>query len=61
MDKYFLLTYTGIGIDSLRHAQYAWFSTEDEMRAFVSAPENAEKAIEVDMAIEILSHRIIDL
>lgn len=61
MDKFFLLIYTGIGIDSLRHSQYAWFSTEDEMRAFVSAPENAGKAIEVDLAMEILSHRDINL
>lgn len=61
MDKFFLLIYTVIGLDGLRHSRHAWFATEDELRAFVSAPENAEKALEVDLAIEVLSHRDINL
>ncbi len=61
MDKFFLLTYTDVGRDGLRHSEYAWFSAEDEMRAFVDEAERAGRAIEVDLALEILSHREISL
>lgn len=61
MDKFFLLTYTCIGYDGFRHMQHGWFETEADMRAFVAACERQGKKPEIDMAIEILSCRRIDL
>ena len=57
MDKYFLLTYTMNGKDGFRHSQHAWFETEKELRAFAAEKEG----LEVDLAIQIVSCREIDL
>lgn len=59
MDKFILLTYTCIGIDGYRHSRYAWFEAEEEMRQFIS--RLADKEIEVDLAVEILSCREIEV
>lgn len=59
MDKFVLLTYTSIAKDGLRRWGHAWFSTEEEMKLFLE--KEAEQEIEVDVAIEILSHREIEL
>lgn len=59
MDKFFLLTYTSIGADGYRHVRHAWFETEEAMKEFVTDASSEE--IEVDLAIEILSHRIIEM
>lgn len=56
MDKYFLLTYTKLGYDGLRHLYHAWFATERELRTFVERSGD----VEVDLAIEILSSRKIE-
>ena len=56
MDKNFLLTYTDFGSDGLRHSYHAWFQTEEELHAFVKAGST----IEEDLAIEILSCRILN-
>ena len=61
MDKFFLLTYTCIGYDGLRHLGHAWVETEHEMRAFAEAACKDDREMEVDLAIEILSHREIEL
>lgn len=61
MDKFFLLTYTCIGYDGLRHMGHAWFENEEDMKDFVKSSEQEGKEIEVDLAIEILSHREIIL
>lgn len=57
MDKFFLLIYTWIGYDGLRHSCHSWFGTEQEMREFSESSEAKQKEIEVELAIEILSHR----
>ena len=57
MDKYFLLTYTMNGKDGFRHSYHAWFETEKELRAFAAEKEG----LEVDLAIQIVSCREIDL
>ncbi len=57
MDKKFLLTYTMDGMDGFRHSYHAWFETEEEMRAFAAEKEG----LEVDLAIQIVSCREIDL
>ena len=61
MDKLFLLTYTCIGYDGFRHERTAWFSSESEMKDFLKKSEEKGELPEVDMAIEILSYRNIDL
>ena len=61
MDKQFLLTYTCIGYDGFRHERIAWFSSEEEMKDFLKKSEEKGELPEVDMAIEILSYRNIDL
>ena len=61
MDKLFLLTYTCIGYDGFRHERIAWFSSEGEMKDFLKKSEEKGELPEVDMAIEILSYRNIDL
>ena len=57
MDKFFLLTYTDNGYDGLRHSYHSWFENEDEMKEFVARARKAGRDIEVDLAVEILSHR----
>ena len=57
MDKYFLLTYTMNGKDGFRHSYHAWFETEKELRAFAAEKEG----LEVDLAIQIVSCREIDV
>lgn len=57
MDKYFLLTYTSIDYDGFRHSHHAWFATEERMLQFVGEQKEKQIAFEVDLAIEILSHR----
>lgn len=61
LDKLFLLTYTYVGYDGFRHSCHAWFSTEKEMRDFVKRNENTETEMEIDLAIEILEHRKMEL
>lgn len=56
MDKYFLLTYTKLGYDGLRHLYHAWFATERELRTFVERLGD----VEIDLAIEIFSYRQIE-
>lgn len=60
MDKFFLLTYTYIAQDGERHMSHAWFGTERELKDFVEAVKAEGKEPEVDLAIEILSHREIE-
>lgn len=60
MDKLFMLTYTCIGYDGFRHERVAWFSSEAEMREFLSKSKDKGELPEVDMAIEILSYRNLD-
>ena len=55
MDKYFLLFYTDIGYDGLRHSYHAWFQTKEELLAF----EQADCRRERELAIEILRCRIL--
>ena len=57
MDKYFLLNYTMDGKDGFRHSYHAWFETEEAMRTFAAEKEG----LEVDLAIQILSCKEIDL
>lgn len=57
MDKFFLLTYTANGYDGMRHSYHSWFENEDAMKEFVENERKAGKDIEVDLAVEILSHR----
>lgn len=59
MDKFILLTYTCIGQDGYRHSGHAWFESEEAMRAFVAESEAEE--LEVDLAVEILSYREIEV
>lgn len=59
MDKFILLTYTCIGTDGYRHSGHAWFATKEEMLQFID--RSAEKKIEVDVAIEILSYKEIEI
>lgn len=61
MDKLFLLTYTSVGNDGFRHERNAWFSSEEEMKRFLKKAEEKGEFPEVDMAIEILGYRNIDL
>lgn len=61
MDKFFLLTYTYIGHDEMRHMGHAWFETEQNMREFVETMCRDGKEPEVDLALEILSYREIKL
>lgn len=61
MDKLFLLSYAGKGYDGLLHLRHAWFGTEEELKAFVRESERKNDNIEVNLAIEILSWRIIVL
>ena len=56
MDKYFLLIYTDIGYDGLRHSYHAWFQTEEELRRF----EQADCRRERELAVEILSCRVLE-
>ena len=55
MDKYFLLIYTDIGYDGLRHSYHAWFQTKEELLAF----EQADCRRERELAIERLRCRIL--
>lgn len=57
MDKYFLLTYTCNGYDGFRHSHHAWFANEDHMKQFVKEHTEKDHSFEIDLAIEILSHR----
>lgn len=57
MDKYFLLTFTECGRDGFWHSRHAWFATEDDLRSFVET----HRQIEIDLAIEILSCRTVDV
>lgn len=61
MDKFFLLTYTCIGYDGFRHSGHAWFASEEKMRAFVKEYMAKDNGMEIDLSIEILSHREINL
>lgn len=61
MDKLFLLTYTCTGCDGFRHSFHSWFETEAEMKAFVKESKENGRDIEVDLSIEILSHRKVEL
>ena len=45
------------GKDGFRHSYHAWFETEKELRAFAAEKEG----LEVDLAIQIVSCREIDL
>ncbi len=57
IDKFFLLTYTCIGYDGFRHSCHAWFATEEKLRSFVEDCRAKKNGIEIDLSIEILSHR----
>lgn len=57
MDKFFLLTYTCIDYDGLRRLHHAWFATEEDMKSFIKEYKEKDAAFEMDLAIEILSHR----
>lgn len=57
MDKYFLLTYTELREDGFWHPRHAWFETENALHEYIKSHED----IEVDLAIEILSCREIDI
>ena len=61
MDKLFLLTYTCVKEDGVRHLCHAWFETEDEMREFVKRMRGSGGAFETDISIEILQYRDIEL
>lgn len=61
MDKFYLLTYTCVGYDGFRHSCHAWFETEDQMRCFAEKCRAKNDGMEIDLSIEILSHREVDL
>lgn len=61
MDKFFLLIYTAVGYDGYRHSCHAWFETEEELRAFATGDNAKKTELETELAIEILSHRDIEL
>ncbi len=61
LDKMFLLTYTAEGGDGFSHSCHAWFRTEDELRAFVQGEKDRGVNPEVDLALEILDYRPIEL
>lgn len=61
MDKYYLLTYTGIGEDGFLHSYHAWFETEEELCRFVKKRKSRDKDTEIDLAIEIYRCRKINL
>ena len=61
MDKFFLLIYTCIGYDGFRHEYPAWFETEEEMRSFAETQKKKDRRMEVELSIEILSHRTVEL
>lgn len=57
MDKLYLLTYTKIGWDGLRHAYHAWFAKEPEMKKFIDEMKLEKCGFEIDTAIEIAQFR----
>lgn len=60
LDKYFLLCYTDLGIDGMRHAYHAWFATETELYRF--AEKHMERGtFETELAIEITGSRVLPL
>lgn len=61
MDKFFLVTYNGIGWDGFYHSCHAWFRTEEELRSFVEQCREKNVKLEIDLAIEIVSHRMINV
>lgn len=61
MDKFFLLTYTRIYEDGVRHGNHAWFQTEEQLRNYVQKMMQADVGFESDLAIEILDKREIEL
>lgn len=61
MDKFFLLTYTCIDYDGFRHSHHAWFESEMSMQQFIREYKEKDVEFETDLAIEILSHREIQL
>lgn len=61
MDKFFLLTYTCTGYDGFLHSYHAWFRTEKELRAFVDKETGRGRKTEIELAIEILDCRQIEL
>lgn len=61
LDKMFLVTYTAKGDDGFSHFYHAWFETEGELRAFTQGENAQKRSVEVDLAIEILEYRSIDL
>ena len=61
LDKQFLLTYTSIGYDGLRHLYHAWFATEVQMREFIKGLQKKDVELEIDQAIEILKYRKLNL
>ena len=61
LDKRFLLTYTAKGEDEFAHFYHAWFKSEGELKAFIQEEEKKGREPEIDLAIEILDYRSLDL
>ena len=59
LDKMFLLVYTCVGYDGMRHSYHAWFSTEERMKRFVLKEKQRETGFESELSIEVLAYRMI--
>lgn len=59
LDKMFLLIYTCIGFDGMRHSRHAWFLTEEKMKSFVMTNRESRAGFEIELSLEILSYRTV--
>ena len=58
LDKKYLLSYTDLGKDGVRHSFHAWFLSEAELHKFVEKKKKRQ-SFQDEFAIEIKNHRFI--
>ncbi len=56
LDKRYLLCYTELDENRIRHSRHAWFLTEEELRRFLEK-RIREREAETELAVEILCYR----